>query len=213
MERFPFDRHTLDIAVGETQHDARFLVYSSDAKDSGIAPEIQLTDWYISKRELVTRPYPYKSRFGDPSLAQPHSDWAEAHLITRITRRHRGTSFFKLTFTAYVAFALLLLSFLMESAIFSSRISLLIGSLFATVVNMRTSGAALGANADYTLVDKVHLLVIAFIVAGTAITVGTYYLERKQPRIGRASDVAAAVLFAMVFVILNVFIVASAVRG
>jgi len=213
MHRFPFDQHTLEIAVGETDDDTRTIVYDADKTDSGTGPDIKLTEWgLLSPGRLTTASYEYKSRFGDISLPTPKTYWAEAHMLIPITRKDRGLSFFKLTFTAYVAFVIMLLSFLMGKVEFNSRISLLIGALFATVVSMRTSAAALGDTPRFTLVEKIHLLVVGYILASSLAALLTYYLAEKEIVTARRIDVGAASVFALTFVVWNLVLVIGALH-
>jgi hypothetical protein len=212
MSGFPFDRHKLEIAIGETDRDTRQLIYVPDGLDSGVAPGIRLSDWRLERSTLSTGIYPYPSRFGDPSVATPLTRWAEAHLTTEIRRKDRWPSFFKLTFTAYVAFAMMLLSFFMERAAFSSRVSLLVGSLFATVVSTRTSAVVLGQTPKFTLVEQIHLIVIFYILLSACVALMTYYVAETKPQTARQANRAAAILAVLTFVIWNLLLVAEAVR-
>jgi hypothetical protein len=212
MQGFPFDRHRLEIAVGETKDDTRRLVYEPNASDSGIVPEIRLTGWRLGPATLKTGVFPYLSRFGDPTVAQPLTRWTEAHTMFEISRTDRWASFFKLTFPAYVAFVLMMLSFLMGRAEFSSRISLLVGSLFAIVVSTRTSAAALGDTPRFTLVEQIHLLVIGYILVSTCVALLTHYVADDKPAVAGRIDIVAAIISGASFVVWNLILVVEAVR-
>ncbi|MEA2236849.1 MAG: hypothetical protein QOC81_1573 [Thermoanaerobaculia bacterium] len=211
MHRFPFDKHTLEIAVGETDHDTRSITYEADKTDSGTSRNIQLTDWGLKPGLLTTGGYPYDSRFGDITVPIPRTYWAEAHLTIPITRKDRGLSFFKLVFTAYVAFAIMLLSFLMGKGEFSSRISLLLGALFATVVSMRTSAAALGDTPRFTLVEHIHLLVVGYILFSALVALLTYYAE-EQRATSRRINITVALTTTATFIVWNLYLLAKALR-
>jgi hypothetical protein len=212
MQGFPFDRHELEIAVGETEADTRRLVYEPNTSDSGIVPEIRLTGWRLGRATLRTGVFPYLSRFGDPTVAQPLTRWTEAHTTFEISRTERWASFFKLTFPAYVAFVMMMLSFLMGRAEFSSRISLLVGSLFATAVSTRTSAAALGDTPRFTLVEQIHLLVIGYILASACVALLTHYVAEDKAAVAGRIDLVAALVTGATFVAWNLLLIAEAVR-
>jgi hypothetical protein len=214
MHRFPFDQHTLEIVVGETDHDTRSIKYEADQDDSGTSRDIRLTDWELKLKPdlLTTAAHPYDSRFGDKTVAKPRTYWAEARLMIPISRKDRGLSFFKLVFTAYVAFVIMLLSFLMGRAEFSSRISLLIGALFATVVSMRTSAAALGDTPRFTLVEHIHLLVVGYILFSALVALLTYYAAEEQKTTSRRINITAALTTTATFVVWNVYLLVKALR-
>jgi hypothetical protein len=53
-----------------------------------------------------------------------------------------------------------MLSFLMapeQATVFSGRMAVLVGALFATVVNMQVSNTVLGYPEEVSLVDKIHI--------------------------------------------------------
>ena len=206
---FPFDRHTLAIRIAETQYDADALVYVADAANSKIDPRVKIAGWEITGTRLETRILDYPTHFGDPHAATPGTKWSEAWLLIDVRRNGLGL-FAKLVMVAYIAFALMMLSFAMDAPAFSSRISLLIGSLFATVVNMRASEAVLGRTDSFGLTDRIHLLVAFFIFVSAAEALLTRGMEAKR---ARRIDRWTALASLAAFLIANAVLIGSGFIG
>jgi hypothetical protein len=206
---FPFDRHTLSIPIAETMYDANALVYVPDAANSRIDPQVKIPGWKIVGTRLETHVVEYPTHFGDPHGSASGTKWSEAWLLVDVRRNGLGL-FAKLVMVAYIAFALMMLSFAMDAPAFSSRISLLIGSLFATVVNMRASEAVLGRTDTFGLTDQIHLLVAFFILVAAATSLITRSMEAKRAR--RVDRWVAIVTF-VTFVTLNAALIGSGFIG
>ncbi|HVR39778.1 MAG TPA: hypothetical protein VMU84_11840 [Thermoanaerobaculia bacterium] len=200
MRDFPFDEHTLVVPISEQFFEASDIVYDVDRAGSGIDPRIRLGDWEITGFTMTPEIVPYPSHFGDPLVKEPLTRWAEAEAHIKIRRKGVGT-FFKVTLVGYIAFALTMLSFAFEGTLFGSRISLLVGALFADVVNMRSTESILGRSDDFTLIDKIHLAVAACIVVGVAMA---FRSRRDETR--RGDKLAATIVF-VAFAALNVVLI------
>jgi hypothetical protein len=206
---YPFDHHTLVIEIAETLHDADALVYVPDTANSKIDPRVTVPGWKITGARLETHTVNYATRFGDPRPGTSNTRWAEAWLLIDVRRNGFGI-FVKVVMVAYIAFALMMLSFAMDASAFSSRISLLIGSLFATVVNMRASESVLGRTDTFGLTDQIHLLVAFFIFVSAATALITKGMEAKRAR--RIDRWTAAASFAT-FVLANAVLIGSGFIG
>ena len=202
---FPFDHHTLAIRVAETLYDADALVYVPDAADSKIDPRVNVPGWEITGTRLETHIIKYPTRFGDPRPGTSNTLWSEAWLLIDVRRNGLGI-FTKIVMVAYIAFALMMLSFLMDASAFSSRISLLIGSLFGTVVNMRASESVIGRTDSFTLVDQIHLLVAFFIFVAALTALITRTMEAKR---ARRIDRRAAIVSGLTFLAVNAVLIGS----
>jgi hypothetical protein len=181
MRHFPFDRHTLRIRIVEISWSAKYLVYLGDSAETRIDPRVAIPGWKITGCRIETHLVPYPTRFGNPGAASPTSTWAEAWILIDVRRNGMGV-FAKIVLVAYISFALMMLSFLMDASLFSSRVSILVGSLFATVVNMRGAEGVLGRTDDFTLVDQIHLLVAFFILVSATTGLITRRMEPARAR-------------------------------
>jgi hypothetical protein len=206
---YPFDRHTLAIEIAETLHDSDALVYVPDTANSKIDPRVTIPGWKITGTRLETHLIEYPTRFGDPRPGTSSTRWSEVWLLIDVRRNGFGI-FTKVVMVAYIAFALMMLSFAMDASAFSSRISLLIGSLFATVVNMRASESVIGRTDTFGLTDQIHLLVAFFIFVSAATALITKGMEAKRAR--RIDRWTAVVSFA-VFVAANAVLIGSGFIG
>lgn len=209
MRKFPFDRHTLKIRIAETQANAGEMLYVPDAPNSGIDPRVDVPGWRVLGSRLETHVVPYPSRFGDPRPAADSNQWSEAWLLIDVRRNGLGL-FTKVIMVAYIAFALMMLSFLMDASLFSSRISLLIGALFATVVNMRASESVIGRSDSFTLVDQIHLLVAFFIFVSASAALITRRMDAGR---ARRIDRWIAIVSLTVFVVSNAILIATSFAG
>jgi len=206
---YPFDHHTLAIRIAETIYDADALTYVPDGVGSHIDPRVQVAGWRVTAARLETRTINYPTRFGDPDPRTSNSRWSEAWLLIDVRRNGFGI-FLKIIMVAYIAFALVLLSFFMDAPVFSSRISMLVGCLFATVVNMRASESVVGRTDSFTLVDQIHLLVAFFIFVSAVVALTT---RRAEAQTARRIDWCCAITSVVVFVFANVILIARAFAG
>lgn len=203
---FPFDHHTLTIPIAETISDLKTLQYVPDGIGSHIDPRVTIPGWQITRVRLESHTIDYPTRFGDPDPTTSNSHWSEAWLLIDVRRNGFGI-FIKVIMVAYIAFALVMLSFLMDAPLFSSRISMLVGCLFATVVNMRASESVIGRTDSFTLVDQIHLLVAFFIFVSAVLALVT---RRSEPERAQRIDRRAAIASIAVFIIANALLIAHA---
>jgi hypothetical protein len=128
------------------------------------------------------------------------------------------TGFFKLVTGVYVASAIVLLSFLMNPhhpPIFSGRMGVLVGALFATVLSMRASEAVLGTTESVSLVDKIHIVAMVYILIAALITVVVRraYESGKEEFAKRGDRIWLRVL-GISFVLINgLLIILAAIAG
>jgi hypothetical protein len=193
ISNFPFDRQVLDIVLEEGVADTTTLVYSADTTNSGYNEDIHLEGWHITDFAIEERTVDYATTFGDPDISEGSS---YARLVASVQlQRETVTGFIKLVTGVYVASAIVLLSFLMNPQhppIFSGRMGVLVGALFATVLSLRASEAVLGTTESVSLVDKIHIIAMVYILIAALITVlvrkayesGKEELAKRRDRIG-----------------------------
>ena len=177
---FPFDRHTLTIDLEEGVEDVRGFVYEPDTANSGVDPELQLPGgWRMTGTTLVGSTKTYDTTFGDPDLpAGGSSEYSRLTLSIDLERTDLG-GFFKLTAVVYAAFFFSLISYLMNREMttgIGARVTLLAIALFATAVNLVNASNALGTASGLTLVDKIHVMVLVYVLVAAIVTVGSRVL-------------------------------------
>jgi hypothetical protein len=216
LSNFPFDRQVLDIVLEEGAADTTALMYSADTANSGYNEDIHLEGWHITDFALEERTVDYATTFGDPDIFDGSS---YARLVASVQlQRESMTGFFKLVTGVYVASAIVLLSFLMNphhAPIFSGRMGVLVGALFATVLSMRASEAVLGTTESVSLVDKIHIVAMVYILIAALITVVVRraYESGKEEFAKRGDRIWLRVL-GISFVLINgLLIILAAIAG
>jgi len=84
--------------------------------------------------------------------------------------------FVKLVAGVYAAIGIALVSFLMapdQAPVFSGRMTVLVGALFATVVSMQVGDSLLGAPEAVSLVDEIHIVALLYVFVAAVMAVGT----------------------------------------
>jgi hypothetical protein len=167
MRRYPFDRHRLVIPFDESDLGGTVVMFEADTESSFVSPEIraQLPKWVISNLELRASISEEASTYGLPGAApigHAHLD-AIVHL-----ERTQLLAFFKLTAGVFAAALIAVLTFFFDPrdrGSFNSKLALLVGVLFAVLLNMRNADATIGDASRLTLVTVIHLVALALIVA------------------------------------------------
>ncbi len=219
FRNFPFDRHTLEVRFEESTADTSAMMYVPDTQNSSYYKDMQLDGWKITKFEIDRTPVVYSSTFGDPGLKPgSRSEYTGAKLRITIERTEL-TSYFKLTAVAYVAFLLMLITCFIhmdnQDRVLDSlgiRINLLGGSLFSCVLNMTYSSSVLGADDGITLVDKVHILVLVYIVLAAILAVfnRTMLTKGSSEHKLRQIDRWAAAFSIVTFIAMNALLLTQA---
>jgi hypothetical protein len=87
--------------------------------------------------------------------------------------------FLKLTAVVYAAFFFALISYVMHletTTGIGPRVSLLAMALFSTAVNLINASNALGTASGLTLVDKIHVMVLVYLLVAAIMTVASRVL-------------------------------------
>ena len=173
VSNFPFDRHTLTIALEETTKNAAQFVYTPDFENSGYQATMDLDSWQITSFKLAEQKVPYTTTFGNPELEAPQDSYSRL-VVSIDIKRVKFFSFLKLTIGVYIAFAVAMLSFFYDSdqtSLASPRRAIYIGALFAALLNMRIQETVLGRTEDLTLIDQIHIATILYIFGTGVVSV------------------------------------------
>jgi len=213
MSNFPFDRQILSIEVEHTAAPANEFTYMPDIEGSKPGKDIELDGWGITGFDVTSFIYNYDTAFGDPSVnGKETSDYARMAINTSI-ERETTIGFFKLTAGVYVSFALALFSFFLGDEI-GSRMGLLVGTLFAVLVNQRVAETVLGRVESFTLVDLIHVTAMFFIFAASLVAIlhRVPFVQERGYDLSKL-DKRAALLSGGLYVIVNALIIGSAAYG
>ena len=190
-----------------------------DYSHSGYNESINDGDWIASNFSLNEVEHDYSTNFGKPN-SKLDSKGVYSRIKVEITlHRARITSFLKLCAGVYAAVTIAGLAFLMdvrEPDIVSGRTGLLVGCLFAAIVNMQQAEATLGMSEDVTLTDMIHIISIAYILASSLLAL-TAYLRCEAGREDFAQQMDRKIylpIFMSSFVVVNAVVIAySAIIG
>jgi hypothetical protein len=141
------------------------VVFEPDV-GSFLSPEVRsrLGEWKISDLELQATVSEEVSTYGLPD-AEPVG-YAHLDAIVQLERT-QFLAFFKLTAGVFAAALIAFLTFFFDPrdrGSFNSKLGLLVGVLFAVLINLRASDAAIGDASRLTLVTEIHLVALALVV-------------------------------------------------
>jgi putative Ca2+/H+ antiporter (TMEM165/GDT1 family) len=117
--------------------------------------------------------------------------------------------FVKLVAGVYAAIAIALLSFLMAPE--HGRMTVLVGALFATVINLQVGNSVLGSPEAVSLVDEIHIVAVAYVFVAAVMGVLTWrdYDSGREVR-ARRRDLVSMCVFGASFLVINAILVALA---
>lgn len=166
MQAYPFDRQRVVIPIDETRLGADEILFKADATNSFLTPDALTNrqEWEVGEFAIAAGVSEEEETYGLPNVTQAR--YARIEITFTLTRIGMLT-FVKLTAGVFAAGMIALMSFFYdgrESKGFSSRLGLLVGTLFAVLVNMRTADQLIGDMGRMTLVTEIHLLTVGLIV-------------------------------------------------
>ncbi|MET7391774.1 hypothetical protein ACFYPT_42270 [Streptomyces sp. NPDC005529] len=177
--RYPFDRQTIVVAIEDDTYDAAQFTYAADLGNSGIEPGIRLQSYKVDGFSVHTGQHTYKTNFGDPRRSAGDSTYSRLVVQVRLSRSDLS-GFIRHTWPPYVAFLATLIVYFLRShdmlAVNAGRMGILGACLFSVLVSMQSETQALGVPFGITLIDSIHLLTLAYVLAGIAVTT---YLVRN----------------------------------
>jgi len=207
---FPLDRQilTLDLGIVGSDTPACRVDRAGSSYDKGIAPE----GWRISAFDLERHTRENATDFGDP--AGPGKSVQEHVLVTLELQRESVVGFVKLVAGVYAAFAIALVSFLMapdQAPVFSGRLTVLVGALFAIVVNMQVGNAVLGSPEAVSLVDEIHIVALAYVFAAAVMAVISWRdFDSGRGSRARRRDLVSLGVFGASFLVINAVLIVQA---
>lgn len=173
MQAYPFDRQRVVIPIDESQLGADSVLFAADTEGSFLTPGALTNqqEWRADDFAITTSVSEEQQTYGLPNVAMAR--YARAEIAFTLTRIGLLT-FVKLSAGVFAAGLIAMMSFFYdgrEAKGITSRMGLLVGTLFAVLVNLRTADTALGDMGRMTLVTEIHLLTLLLIVilAGLAL--------------------------------------------
>jgi len=220
MKNFPFDKQRLEILFEENEKDTRSLVYST-YKDDIFAnydkEGIKLAGWDIENVRMVTSEKEYKTDFGDTTrdIVKTPNKFARLAIEMDIKRTDTG-AFWRFSAAAFIALAMAFITyFLAKPTAIAPRMGLLAGSVFAVVINMGTVSNYLGTANELTLMDTIHVCVLAYIIVATFTAVYNWWhsTREKVTKDPEAVSLRMAIISTILFFITVAGLLLKAVFG
>ncbi len=212
MSNFPFDRHVLTIILEESKYDINQLIYTVNEEENRINNDLSLDGFTIRQMTVTADQKQYDSGFGDPA-GESVTNYAQVRIDVEI-QRISTILFVKLHIALYAAFLISNMAFLMLSGIpsmMNTINSVVVGTLFATVINLRATDAVIGRSESVTLVDRMHIMTLSHLVALSIVGM-TVMMTRKRwsdKGLQRFSYLAASLYF-LSYVLWNFIIIRGA---
>lgn len=216
---FPFDRHTLTIELEEGVKDVRGFVYEPDTANSGVDPSLELPGgWMMTGYRLAGGTNTYDTTFGDPDLPQGGTSEYSRLTFSMDLVRTDLSGYFKMTAVVYAAFLFSLLTYAMHMELTTGigpRVSLLAIALFSAAVNLINASNALGTASGLTLVDKIHFVVLIYILIAAVVAVASRaLLERGWSSANVATlNYRLGAIALLSFIAINALLIGAAIRG
>jgi hypothetical protein len=209
LSDFPFDRQTLTMDLGIAGSDAPAC--GVDRAGSGYHKGIAPKGWQIAAFDVERHTRLTATDFGDPARSGTS---AQEHLLVSVElQRESVVGFVKLVAGVYAAVAIALLSFLMAHE--SARMTMLVGALFATIINMQVGNSVLGSPEAVSLVDEIHMVAVAYVLVAAVMAVISWrdYNSGREGRARRRDHISLCVFGASFLLINAILILLAATSG
>jgi hypothetical protein len=165
MDHYPFDRQRVTIEIDDEFYGASRLLFEPDSEQSFLTPGLHdLDEWRVSDLMLTAGVSDEPSTYGLPGAQGSQYAFIEA---TVVLERAQLVTFLKLTAGVFAGIFIAFLTFFYDPndrGAFGGKLGLLVGVLFAILLNMRNADTSIGDIGDLTLVTKLHLVTLALIV-------------------------------------------------
>lgn len=160
LNRFPLDRHALDIQIENPEYPIEQLVYLPDSNAASVRKSLSLVGWENEGCAIQSRIHDYGSNFGNPEEnAQRFSNLA----FTITLARPLSYFLFKMLLPIFVVMLVSIGALLAHPEHIDTRSSLPIGGLLTAVFLQQTYSGALPDVGYMVLMDKIYLLCYALI--------------------------------------------------
>lgn len=163
LEKFPFDRHKIEVFVEDSNALASDLVFVPDVVNSKLGDEIDLAGWTPSNFNAEVRAKVYHSNYGDPSLpTDARSEFSRFALAMDLHRQSFGSAI-KLLSTVLLATAVAFVAFMVKPSDLDARFGMGVGALFAVAASAFIASSSVPDSGVMTTADAMHMVALAFI--------------------------------------------------
>jgi hypothetical protein len=163
INNFPFDKTDLKIRIESSVDDSTRLKVVADCKNSKLSEDVKKSvkiftiDTFKVSKQVIT----YPTDYGDPT-ADYYSSFDGLIIDIGLSRNSIGI-FIKLIIGVVIATMISLLSFMIGSGSFDTRLAISSSGLFGAIANKYVVDSQLPPTPSITLIDEVHLWSFLFI--------------------------------------------------
>lgn len=211
VKDYPFDEQELMIVIENSKYDSRTVVFVPDTSGQYFNPEFVVEGWDIKSFEVTTSISHYATGFGDASLDKPESVYSN-YIIKITLKRSAWGLFFKIFLGMYVAFAIAIVSFWVESKHAESRFALPVGGLFAAVGNKYIIDSHLPESSAFTTVDILHgATFIAIFITIAFAALSLRYEDGGNLKLSHKIDKIVRTILVISYIVFNIVVVANSI--
>lgn len=184
LNRFPLDRHELDIQIENPEHPVDSLVYLPDKDGAVVRKTLNLVGWEQKACYLKSWVHDYASDFGNPE----ESADKYSNLTFYVTLARPYTYFIlKMMLPLLVVVLVSIGALLLHPSYLDARYSLPIGSLLTAVFLQQSYDSALPDTGYMVLMDKIYLLcyILISLILLQVIKAGNRLITASEKEINR----------------------------
>ena len=200
LNRFPLDRHTLDIQVENPNYPADSLVYLPDTSATGIRHTLHLVGWEQQHYRLESSVHDYGTDFGNAQEnARRYSN------LSFLLTLSRPFSYFllKMLLPLIIVLVVSLGALLLHPTHIDTRSSLPIGGLLTAVFLQESYSDALPDTGYMVLMDKIYLLsyVLISLILLQVIRASNQSMREHSPLQIMRDERSRAILYFAIFLL------------
>lgn len=178
LKNYPFDRHKLSICIDacETMDQLRL---TANTEASGFDPEINargndeldgVNGWKITGFRILSS---HKNNSGSPDKNLNTAASCSSVIAEIEIHRCSYAVFWKMTAAAFAAMILVIITYFLPiegPENMSPYFATFVGAVFAIVINLKSANSELGTSSGMTLIDKIHLEALAYVMLAAVVT-------------------------------------------
>lgn len=169
ISRFPFDRHTIELQLEDSERDRKALSMVPSG-GSRLGKEIQIAGWRVPTFTHEQSTQAYDTDFGEGlGLRNAASQYSRATFRLDVVRNGPGPAVRLLTIVC-LATLVAFVPFAINPRDIDPRFGLGVGAMFAVVANAFTIAQAVPDSDVLTVADKMHILCMAFIFSSIVVS-------------------------------------------
>jgi hypothetical protein len=197
LTHYPFTRQTLRIEI-EATADASAVRLAPDVANTAFDKDIVIDGWRIESVRIVPVLKSYETSFGDPRLPPGAVSQYSRLNLEIVVEQTDPSAFLTMVITPVIAILITLITYLLfsrELGLLTARLSLLVGTIFAVVISMRSVATDLGSVTSINLLDVVHIAALIYTTIGIAAAVQTWWALKNDSDVDQTHRMSRWILW------------------